>query len=74
VAKDFRETLSHLSSITAKIDSGQGTLGALVNERVLHDSMEEVVAGVGDSKFANWLIRHYQKKGIEGEVPEPGKP
>lgn len=74
VAKDFREALSRLNSIAGKIDSGQGTLGALVNERVLHDSMEDVVAGVGDSKFANWLIRHYQKKGIEVEVPEPGKP
>ncbi|HEX6852052.1 MAG TPA: MlaD family protein [Candidatus Polarisedimenticolaceae bacterium] len=74
VAKDIRETVSRMNSIAGKIDSGQGTLGALVNERVLHDSMEEVVAGVGDSKFASWLIRHYQKQGIEAAVPEPGKP
>ena len=33
--------------------------------------MEEVVAGVNDSKFARWLMRHYQKKGIKAsERPE----
>ncbi len=67
VARDLGTTLGNLAEITGKINSGKGTLGALVNERVLHDSMEDVVAGVGDSDFARWLLRHYQKKGIEAE-------
>jgi phospholipid/cholesterol/gamma-HCH transport system substrate-binding protein len=66
-------TLRNLSEITGKVNSGQGTLGALVNERVLHDSMEEVVAGTNDSKFARWLLRHYQKKGIVTEDGNPKK-
>ena len=74
LAADLKETLARFRSIAAKIDSGQGSLGALVNERVLHDSMEEVVAGGGDSKFASWLIRHYQKQGIEMTTPPPSKP
>ncbi len=68
VARDLETTLGNLAEITGKINSGKGTLGALVNERVLHDSMEDVVAGVGDSDFARWLLRHYQKKGIEAEA------
>ncbi len=72
VAGDLRETIGHLKEITRKIDSGQGTLGALVNERVLYDGMEEVVAGVGDSSFARWMLRHYQKKGITAPpAPSP---
>jgi phospholipid/cholesterol/gamma-HCH transport system substrate-binding protein len=67
VAKDLETTLHNLSEIVGKVNSGQGTLGALVNERVLHDSMEDVVAGTNDSKFARWLLRHYQKKGIAAE-------
>ncbi len=51
--------------ITEKINRGEGTLGALVNNSVLYDGAEEVVAGVNDSKFARWLLRHYQKKGIK---------
>ena len=40
-------------------------LGLLVNERTLHDGLEDVVAGVNDSKFARWLLRHYRKKGVQ---------
>lgn len=68
LAADVRETFRNTAEITRKINSGQGSLGALVNERVLYDGMEEVVAGVGDSKFARWLLRHYQKQGIELET------
>lgn len=63
-ANDLAAVLHNLAEITRKIDNGQGTLGLLVNERTLHDGMEDVVSGVGDSKFARWLMRHYQKKGI----------
>lgn len=72
LAVDLRETIRNGAEITRKINEGEGTLGALVNDRVLYDSAEEVVAGVGDSKFARWMLRHYQKKGIklEGEAEE----
>ena len=32
--------------------------------------LEDVVAGVNDSKFARWLTRHYHKKGIKAETKE----
>ena len=75
LASDVRKTVWHASEITRKIDEGEGTIGALVNERVVHDGLEEVVAGVNDSKFARWLMRHYQTQGSEmesGAVPEAG--
>jgi phospholipid/cholesterol/gamma-HCH transport system substrate-binding protein len=67
LARDLRATVGNLAEITGKINSGQGTLGQLVNERVLHDGAEDIVAGANDSKFARWLMRHYQKKGIKIE-------
>jgi phospholipid/cholesterol/gamma-HCH transport system substrate-binding protein len=67
LARDLREILRNGAEITRKINDGEGTLGALVNERVLYDGAEEVVAGVGNSKFARWMMRHYQKKGIKLE-------
>jgi phospholipid/cholesterol/gamma-HCH transport system substrate-binding protein len=77
MAARLEETLDHLASISKKIDSGQGTLGALVNERTLYDGAEDVFAGVNDSKFGRWMLRHYQKKGIEvppkTEAPAPEK-
>lgn len=71
MADDLRSAVRDVASITRKIDQGKGTLGLLVNESTLYDGMEEVVAGVGDSKFARWLMRHYQKKGIEAEPAPP---
>lgn len=74
VAADLEDSIANVREITAKINSGQGTLGALVNERTLYDGMEEVVAGVGDSKFARWLMRHYQKQGIQASPPPAPAP
>lgn len=65
LAADFQALLANLAEVSDKINHGDGTLGALVNERTLYDGVEEVVAGVNDSKFARWLMRHYQKKGIK---------
>ena len=65
MAADVKALVENLESISRKIDEGEGTLGQLVNERVLHDGLEQVVAGVGDSKFARWLVKHYRKKGIK---------
>ena len=70
LASDLSATLANLAEITDKINRGEGTLGALVNERTLHDGLEDVAAGVDDSKFARWLLRHYQKKGIQAETKE----
>ncbi len=71
LADGLQSVVTDLAAITKKINDGQGTLGALVNDRTLYDSAEEVIAGVNDSKFARWMLRHYQKKGIEAPVPPP---
>jgi len=70
LAEDLQSLLANLAEASAKINRGEGTLGALVNERTLYDGMEDVVAGVNDSKFARWLLRHYQKNGIKASPTE----
>jgi phospholipid/cholesterol/gamma-HCH transport system substrate-binding protein len=69
LAANLADAVSNLHAITKKINDGQGTLGALVNDRTLYDSAEDVIAGVNDSKFARWMLRHYQKRGIEAPPP-----
>jgi phospholipid/cholesterol/gamma-HCH transport system substrate-binding protein len=65
MAEDLRATVANLAEISGKINRGEGTLGALINDRTVYDGMEAVIAGTNDSKFARWLLRHYQKKGIQ---------
>ena len=67
LSRDLEELLRNAAEITGKINRGEGSLGALINERTVHDGLEDVVAGVNDSKFARWLLRHYQKKGIKSQ-------
>jgi hypothetical protein len=44
---------AHLNSVSAKIDSGQGTVGALVNDKQLYDNLEQTTATLHDT-----MLRH----------------
>jgi len=68
LATDLKSVVANLAEITDKINRGHGTVGALVNDRTVYTGMEQVVAGVNDSKFSRWLMRRYQKKGIKAEA------
>ena len=41
VIKDATLATAHLNSVSAKIDSGQGTVGALVNNKQLYNNLEQ---------------------------------
>ena len=68
---DLQRLVANLAEISDKINRGEGTLGALINDRTLYEGMEDVVAGANDSKFARWLLRRYQKRGIKVEEQQP---
>jgi len=74
VSEDLAATLHNLREITDKINNGEGTVGALINSRTVYEGLEQIVAGVNDSGFARWLMRRYQKKGIEAEEPGADDP
>jgi|SRR5450631_4230262 phospholipid/cholesterol/gamma-HCH transport system substrate-binding protein len=40
------QATAHLNSVSAKIDSGQGTVGALVNDKHLYSNLEETTASL----------------------------
>jgi len=61
------ETIANLQEITAKIKSGEGTFGRLVNDTKLHD---ELLASVGEIKQAATDARAFMgdAKGIVADV------
>jgi phospholipid/cholesterol/gamma-HCH transport system substrate-binding protein len=73
-AEDLRRLVANLAAISDKINSGEGTLGALVNDRAVYDGMQDIVAGANSSTLGRWLMRHYQKSGIEAGAPDSGSP
>ena len=40
---------AHLNSVSAKIDSGQGTVGSLVNDKQLYNNLEQTTAKLNDT-------------------------
>ena len=43
------QATAHLNSVSAKIDSGQGSVGALVNDRKLYNNLEESTHSLGET-------------------------
>ena len=68
-AREFREHLEnltrHLDSVSAKLDSTDGSVGKLIADPALYDAANDIIVGVNDSKLLKWLIQNRQKKGIE---------
>jgi phospholipid/cholesterol/gamma-HCH transport system substrate-binding protein len=43
------QATAHLNSVTAKIDAGQGTVGALVNDKDLYNNLQQTTATLHDT-------------------------
>jgi len=43
------EATAHLNSVSAKIDAGQGTVGALVNDKQLYNNLEQTTAALHET-------------------------
>jgi len=64
-----------LASILKKIDKGQGTLGALINDRSVYDSLSMVADGIRQSPIVGWYLKRKAEKAAETEkkAVEQGK-
>jgi phospholipid/cholesterol/gamma-HCH transport system substrate-binding protein len=61
----LQEALTHIASITGKIDDGQGTIGKLVNNTETYDQLTETLDTV--SEFAGRIRRIQFSLGYRGE-------
>ena len=48
----FESAAAHADSIVQKIDSGQGTLGALINDRTLYEDLRSILGHIDRGKIA----------------------
>lgn len=63
--EDLQALVGHLRSASGKLDHGDGTAGAFLNDPQLYQDLENVVRGVNDSKVVSWFIRNRREKGEE---------
>jgi phospholipid/cholesterol/gamma-HCH transport system substrate-binding protein len=65
---EFSTLVHQLNDTVGKLNSGQGTVGKLVNDPSVYESINDILIGINESKLLRWLIRNRQEKGIERRV------
>lgn len=75
--KDLKDALKTAKSILKKIDSGEGTLGALVNDKSLHDKAESILGKIDSGEgslgaIINSKSAYSRLMAILGEKPKRG--
>lgn len=60
-------SLTHLSSVLKKLDQGQGSLGAFINDPTLHQKLTSLVGETPRNKFLMPLLRDSIKKSEESK-------
>lgn len=53
----LKESMKHLSSILAKVDKGEGTLGALINDPSLHQQLKALIGESPRRQYMQSVIR-----------------
>jgi len=61
----LKESVAHLNSVLTKIDRGDGTLGALINDPALHDRLKSVLGVDSHKQSIQSLIRTSIQKSKE---------
>ncbi|MBX2987667.1 MAG: MCE family protein [Bdellovibrionaceae bacterium] len=56
-ATKLRQSIDKLESVISKIDRGQGTLGALINDASVHEQLKEILGGSSRKQHMKSMIR-----------------
>lgn len=63
--EELRKTIEGLRSIILKIEKGEGTLGALIQDRALYDRLKQLLGGSARDTMMKSLIRDSISKGTD---------
>lgn len=62
---NLKSSLEHLNSVVTKLDHGQGTLGALINDSSLHDQLKSMLGASSRKSTMKTLLRTSIEKSEE---------
>jgi len=72
IASDLRDTAANLKSISQKLDQGEGTIGAMINDPLLYDKMNNILGEAERSRFIRATIKYLIEQKVKRE--QEGKP
>jgi phospholipid/cholesterol/gamma-HCH transport system substrate-binding protein len=62
---EFRTLIDRLSNAARQINEGEGTVGRLIADPSIYESINDILIGINESKLLRWLVRNRQGAGIE---------
>jgi phospholipid/cholesterol/gamma-HCH transport system substrate-binding protein len=68
--KNFQNSISHLESILAKIDRGDGTIGSLINDPTVYEDMKSMTGGAKRSTILRYFMRQFIESGEKDKKEE----
>ncbi|MBI3544274.1 MAG: MCE family protein [Deltaproteobacteria bacterium] len=71
--KGMHESMDHLRSIMSKIDKGEGTIGALVNDPALYDDVRSLLGGANRNRVLKYFIRKSVEESRDAAKEQPKK-
>ncbi|MBL7668976.1 MAG: MCE family protein [Bdellovibrionaceae bacterium] len=71
--KQLKDSIEKLESILSKLDKGQGTLGALINDSSLHSQLKSLLGGTQRKDHIRSLIRTSIEKSDASESSAAGR-
>jgi phospholipid/cholesterol/gamma-HCH transport system substrate-binding protein len=70
VSAELEQVLERVNRVAARLESGDGTAGRLINDPEVYQAIHDVIIGVNESKLLRWLVRNRQRAGIEKRYEE----
>lgn len=71
--KSLNKAISHLEGILKKIDSGDGTLGSLVNDPTIYEDLRSMMGGAKRSTILRYFMRQFIEEGQTAQSKTPPK-
>lgn len=59
----LNSSLTHLDNILKKVDSGEGTLGALMNDPTVYEDIKNILGGAKRSNVLKYFMRQFMEDG-----------
>ena len=72
-ATDLRAATKDMRDIVSKVDRGEGTVGALINDPALYEDLRKLLGGAKKSVILRTAVRHAVSKNDDGEDAEKKK-
>ena len=66
-SRDLQSTLANLKEITAKLNEGEGTLGALIADPTIYERLVSILDGAQRSFLLRGLLRGLGSRGGTGD-------